>query len=105
MYLIKGIENIKSEVDIMSTVWIIVILAVVVGLIVIVSKKKTPKSAFSSDFDFGKGLDEAQNNRNALVAQAKPNDEDYGYSPNNPIMVSPLPVLGHQTATHGKVDH
>ena len=74
----------------MSIVWIIVILAVVVGLIVIANKKKTPKNVFSSDFDFSKRLDEAQKNRNFLVTQAKTDADDYGYTLNNPIMESTI---------------
>ena len=70
----------------MGPVVIIVIILLIFVLIGVSQKKSQPKSIFGSDFE--KRLDEAQERRNSLVAKARTKDDDYGYTPTNPVMES-----------------
>jgi len=67
---------------------IVIVVALMAWFVYNGIKNSKSKNAYNSDVDFNRRMDEAQNSRNLLVAQAKPQDDDYGYSETNPIMES-----------------
>lgn len=67
---------------------IVAIVVVVIAIVFVASRNNKSGKQSRANQDFMKSMDEKAKQRNILATNARTKDDDYGFSPDNPIMES-----------------